>query len=308
MPRQRLGVVLQVPQPLATELNGLRRALGDPMLHRVVPHVTLVPPVNVHDRDLTTALSVLRQAAASVDPIVLRLGPGATFHPLDPVVYLAVTGDLEGFERLRSTVLEPPLRRTVHDPWVPHVTVSANVATERIPAALEVLSGFDHEVRFDRVHLLREGEGRVWGPIADASLGTAPPVIGRGGLAVEVSATGRPDPEAEALLAIESVAPGSPFAVTARHQQVVVGAGRGWTVGARLELTELVVTAEHRGLGIGRHLVAAVEDLARRRGCTAAGSAGPAEGPPAALLAGSGWRVAGAVDDLGWCRWERVLR
>jgi 2'-5' RNA ligase len=308
MPRQRLGVVLAVPQPLATELNGLRRTLGDPMLHRVAPHLTLVPPVNVHDHDLAAALEVLRHAAASVDPLLLHLGPGATFHPLEPVVYLAVSGDLEGFEQLRSAVLEPPLRRTVHDPWIPHVTLSTDVAPERIPAALDTLAGFDHEVRIDRVHLLREGEGRVWAPVADARLGTAPAVIGRGGLAVEVAATDHLDPEAETLLAVEAERPGRPFGVTARHRQVVIGAGRGWTVGSRLELAELVVAAEHRGLGTGRHLLAAVEDLARRRGCTAAGSAGPAEGPAAALLAGSGWQVVGTVDDLGWCRWERVLR
>ena len=42
VPRLRLAVALLVPEPAATEIDGLRRALGDPGLGNVVPHITLI--------------------------------------------------------------------------------------------------------------------------------------------------------------------------------------------------------------------------------------------------------------------------
>ena len=55
-PRVRLGVVLLVPPPVAGEIDGLRRAVGDGALGKVAPHVTLVPPVNVRDERLLDAV------------------------------------------------------------------------------------------------------------------------------------------------------------------------------------------------------------------------------------------------------------
>ena len=58
-------MALLVPEPVAAEVDGLRRALGDGSLGRIPPHLTLVPPVNVAEDDVPKALSVLRQAAAA---------------------------------------------------------------------------------------------------------------------------------------------------------------------------------------------------------------------------------------------------
>ena len=66
MARQRLGVVLLVPQPLATEIDGVRRALGDDARERIPPHITLVPPVNVAERDLPRAFTLVRTAASTI--------------------------------------------------------------------------------------------------------------------------------------------------------------------------------------------------------------------------------------------------
>ena len=307
MARQRLGVVLRVPEPLGTEIDGLRRALQDPMRERVVPHATLVPPVNVHDRDVPAALAVVREAAGAVEPLHLRLGPGATFHPAEPVVYLAVGGDVEGFEQLRRATLQGPFERTVHDPWVAHVTVSSNLEAERIPAAVEALATYEVDVRFDRVDVLREGEGRVWRRVADAALGSPPVTVGRGSIPLDLHVSGRADLESAALLALESDPEGRPFAVGARSDGTTVAAAWGWSTGARLELADLAVASAHRGLGIGRHVLAAVEQVARERGCTHAGASAAVEGPAAALLTGSGWERTGDTDVDGRSRWIRRL-
>jgi 2'-5' RNA ligase len=168
VPRRRLGVALLVPPPVATEIDGLRRALGDGSLGRIPAHLTLVPPVNVHEAALPEAVGVLRDAARATGPMNLRVGPADTFDPVTPVVYLAVAGDVDGVHALRDRVFRPPLDRTLTHPFVPHVTVADDMDTTRIPAAVAALADFVADVWIDAVHLLEERRGHVWEPIADA--------------------------------------------------------------------------------------------------------------------------------------------
>lgn len=237
----RLGVALLIPEPLAGEVDGLRRALGDPALGRVPAHLTLVPPVNVRDEDLGAALARLREAART-RPLSLILGPVDTFWPESPVLYLGVGGpDMARLERLREQVLRPPLRRDISWPFVPHVTVCDDAVPDRIPPAVAALASYRTELVVDRVHMLQErryGSSRVWEPVADAAL--APPaVVGRGGLPVELSVTQRPDPDVAAWagttwlayrrdVLVPARAPVASFAVTARREGAVVGLAEGW--------------------------------------------------------------------------------
>lgn len=309
MARRRLGVVLLVPQPSALQIDGLRRALGDGALGRIAPHITLVPPVNVAERDLPAAFSAVRRAAAATEPLTLRLGPVTTFLPVNPVAYLAVGGAPEAvaaLEQLRSACLTGPLERTTDREFVPHVTVADDLAEDRLDAAVTALSGFEITVTIDRVHVLAELPGRVWEPVADAPLGELPAVVGRGSLPLELTTSGRPDAEAAGLLATATEPAGLPFAVTARRDGTVVAAAWGWSSGDALELADLVVAAEHRGQGVGRHLVAAVEALARRRGCVAVGAAAPADGAAASLLRACGFVLAGEADGHRR-RWAHAL-
>jgi 2'-5' RNA ligase len=304
MARQRLGVVLLVPQPLATQIDGVRRALGDGAFGRIEPHITLVPPVNVAERDLPMAFSIVRNAAASVAPLTLRLGPVDTFAPVNPVAYLRVRGEdqvLDALERLRVGCLQGPLERTSDHEFVPHVTVADDLAPERLDAAASVLADLRADVTFDRVHVLAELPGRIWRSVADAPLGERPATVGRGSLPLDLVESGRPDVEAAALLAFEESTAGTPFALTAYREGQVVAAAWGWSARGVLELADLAVAAEHRGQGIGRHLVAAVDALARRRACTLVGASAPAGGAAAALLAAAGFTLHPPA------RWERHL-
>lgn len=317
MARQRLGVVLLVPQPAATLVDGLRRALGDTALGRIEPHLTLVPPVNVAERDVPRALAVVRAAAAEASPLPLRLGPVTTFAPVNPVAYLRVAGDddvLDRIRRLRAACLQGPLERESEHDFVPHVTVAESLVADRLAAVEAVLADFSVEVAIDRVHVLAELPGRRWQPVADAPLGDRPALVGRGSLPLELTVSGRPDAEAAGLLAVAGTVPGLPFAVTARRHHALVAAAWGWSRGPALELADLVVSPEHRNEGVGRHLLAAVEDLARRRGCTVVGATIPPGGAPTALLGAGGWArlpdpVAPAGEGDGrTVRWERGLR
>jgi 2'-5' RNA ligase len=169
MPRRRLGAVLLLPEPVANEVNGLRRALGDGTLGRIPAHLTLVPPVNVRADDMSAALDVLRQAAMQTGPLDLRLGPATTFHPATPVVYLGVGGDVAALHALRGGIFHPPLERPLTRLFVPHVTLADEFDPDRIPAAISALADYVVDVRFEAVHLLEEGRGRLWRPIADAT-------------------------------------------------------------------------------------------------------------------------------------------
>jgi len=301
-------VVLLVPQPLATEIDGVRRALGDGALGRIAPHITLVPPVNVAERDLPRAFGVVRTAAATIAPLTLQLGPVATFAPVNPVAYLQVGGEsqvVDALLRLRGSCLQGPLERTSEHEFVPHVTVVDDLAEDRLDAA-GLLSDWVAETTIDRVHVLAELPGRVWRPVADAPLGERPAVVGRGSLPLELAVSGRPEVEAAALLSFELEAAGLPFAVTARRNDEVVAAAWGWSARGAIEVADLTVAAEHRGEGIGRHVLAAVLALGRRRECERVGAWAARDGGGAALLAAAGFRLLDG-DDRGPRRWELRL-
>ena len=279
MPRRRLGVVLLIPPPLDGEIDGLRRACGDGALGKVPPHVTLVPPVNVREDAFEDALAVLRGAAAAAEPLVLRLGPAATFHPDTPVLYLDVGGDLDRLHRLRDAVFVAPLTRRLTWPFAPHVTLAEEQPPERLEAGVTALADYRVDVRVDRVHLLEERKddqrGRVWEPVADVPLAPAV-VVGRGGLPLELLVSQTHETAARAVV------------VTARREGRVVGTATAHVGGATAELLDLHVVDGERETGIGTQLLAALEGALADRGV---GRMRAAAGAGDAFLTGRGWRL-----------------
>lgn len=280
MARRRVGVVLLIPEPHRSELQGLRRAVGDGALDRIAPHLTLVPPVNVRDDRMADAVRVLRDGAATIDDALrLTLGPPATFLPVNPVLHLGVGGDLDGLHALRQRVFVPPLERDLTWPFVPHVTLADDADEDRILAAMEALADYRVEVAIGAVHLLEE-QDRRWVPVAEARFEPRR-VVARGGLEVELAVAAVLDPEAARFArwewdrhdAVEygtAAGPGTPLVVVARRSGHVVGVARGELhphLGAA-HLSELIVAATERGTGVGGQLVAAVEAESRQVGCT----------------------------------------
>lgn len=302
MPKRRLGVVLLVPSPWATEIDGMRRALGDGALGRIPTHLTLVPPVNVRDDRVPDALAVLRRAAAATRPFTVQLGPPATFHPVNPVLYLAVDGKgADAVHRLRDRVFADPLERPLTWPFVPHVTLADEAPPERLLAGTAALADYTVDVTFDRVHLLEEGEGRTWRPIADVPF-AAPAVIGRGGLELSLSASQALDDEAARWTAREWAAYSEaeygtateteePFALTARRGASIVGTATGELSADDAYLARLIVAPAERGTGVGSHLLAAVESLAAERGCRRLTLRTQAAGTARTFYEARGWRV-----------------
>jgi GNAT superfamily N-acetyltransferase len=252
------------------------------------------------------ALAVLRDAAATTRPFRVRLGPPATFLPVNPVAYLGVhrEGAAE-VHRLRDAVFAEPLERTLTWSFVPHVTLVDEAPPDRIRAALDVLRDYSVDVTFDRVHLLEEGEGRTWRPIADVPFG-APAVIGRGGLELTLHTSSALDDEAarwaarewDAYARSEYGLPGhdEPFAITARRNDEIVGTATGESRLDSAYLAQLIVRASERGTGVGSHLLAATESLAAGRGCTRLTLRTNAVGPARAFYEARGWRAYATLD------------
>ena len=278
VPRVRFGVVLLVPAAVADQVDGLRRAFGDPALGRVPPHVTLVPPVNVRADDVAATLRVLREAASASRPLTMVLGPPRTFEGDEGVVYLAVRGaeaDEASLRRLHEALRSGPLERPLDHPFVPHVTVATGVAPERIASRLDSAAGFcDVEVVFDRVHLLQQQAEppHRWLPVADVALQPAI-VVGRGGLPVELTPAELVDSEALDVLAEargpdrDDVPEGArALVVVARRDHAPVGLAEGWTAGPVAEL--VAVRTLDPTDGTDDHLRAAWWSAAADRGAS----------------------------------------
>jgi 2'-5' RNA ligase len=271
MPRRRLGVVLLVPGTVATEVDGLRRALaGDEAVRKVPPHLTLVPPVNVREEDLGEALRVVTAAAAATGPITLSVGPVETFLPVNPVVYLAVGGPgLPTVHHLQQAVHAGPLGRELTHEFVPHVTVAEAVPEERIADVMSLLGHYRHATVVVRhLHVLeevRDDEGaRVWRPIAGVKLGR-PAVIGRGGPELLIEVHDRV-PAGSGPLGDDL--PPSDVVLVGRRNGTVVGLLGGRIRGAKAWLEGLEVDPGIRAEGIGSHLLAAFESEAAERGAS----------------------------------------
>jgi 2'-5' RNA ligase len=280
VPKLRLASALLIPAPVATEIDGLRRACGDAMFGKVDAHVTLVEPINVREEGLGAVGDVMRDAAAAVaGPVTLTFGPARSFHPDSPVLYLAVDGDLDELTALRGAMRTGPFEREGAWPFVPHVTIGTDLSEDRLRAGVDALTDYSVSVTLSHVQVLQEmrdpDEVRRWRPIADAALGGRS-VSGRGGIELEVTE-----------------AAGSACTLTARHDGRVVGELRGWIDGELAHLAWLDVSEDDRGLGVGRRLLTAFEDLGRRRGASRLVASQPGSMPD--FLRARGWRDEGGA-------------
>jgi ribosomal protein S18 acetylase RimI-like enzyme/2'-5' RNA ligase len=268
---------------LADEIDGLRRALGSTELERIAPHITLVPPVNVHETEVEGACEVLRAAVARSGPLAVHLGPPATFFPPNPVCYLRVSGDVAGLASLREGMqvapLAPPEGRE-RRPFVPHVTIRQKMPPERIAPTLEILSPFEASHCFESLTLIElDQAARRWNVLTEARL-EPPHIAGRGGLEIELSVSGRLDPEtrkwAHGAWAHylheehgESVREDEDFAVTARvrHEPDIAGMADGQIRWPVCHLAHVIVAPQWRSYGVGSQLLRAVTRVASEHHC-----------------------------------------
>jgi 2'-5' RNA ligase len=241
----RVAIALLLPAPAATEIDGLRRALGDRGLATVVPHITLVPPVNVAVDRVPQVLADIRAVAASTLPITLQVGPPETFSPVSPVVYLRVAGEqVAAVQAVREALCTGALARPAVHEFVPHVTITEDCPPDRIDAAVEALQDYTVDVRIDRLHVLRDRAPgpRRWNPVADMVF-EPPLVVGTGGLPLEVTVAALADPEVALVFddrAVDVPVGAEPIVVVARREREILAAARGWTAAGDPTFVDIV--------------------------------------------------------------------
>jgi GNAT superfamily N-acetyltransferase len=143
--------------------------------------------------------------------------------------------------------------------------VANELAEERIPEAMSALGHYRHvNVVIRHLHLLQEGEGHVWHPIAGVRFGP-PAVVGRGGLELTIEVHDRVPPDAGELA---DGFPASDLVLVGRRDDAVVGLLGGRVRGAKAWLEGLGVDPEVEHEGVGSHLLAAYESEATTRGAT----------------------------------------
>jgi 2'-5' RNA ligase len=159
-----IGVAVAIPEPWATELQDYRTGVGDAMAATIPTHITLVPPTEVAERELTTIEAHLTAVAAEVAAFEVHLRGTGTFRPVSPVVFVSLVEGISQCEQLADAVRRGPLAIDVAYPYHPHVTIAHDIAEGRLDQAFEELSDFECEFDVDDFQLYVHDEERGWTP------------------------------------------------------------------------------------------------------------------------------------------------
>ena len=174
-PRRAIGVAIGIPEPYTSELQGWRERLGDPFAHGIPPHITLLPPTELHTDDLHEVEDHLRAVAEHHEPFTVHLRGSGTFRPISPVVFVTLAQGIGECERLEADVRSGPLQRPVNFPYHPHVTVAHEVSDDLLDRAFTELSSYDARFRVWGFTLFERGPDSVWRPQRDFPFGSPLP-------------------------------------------------------------------------------------------------------------------------------------
>lgn len=158
-----IGVAIAIPEPWATDLQAQRASFGDPQASAIPTHITLVPPTDVGD-ELDAVEKHLTEVATQQSSFRLRLRGTATFRPVSPVVFIAVSEGISACELLAQAARSGPLEQELTFPYHPHVTVAHHLDEAALDHAYESLADFDCTFEVTDFHLYQHGDDGVWRP------------------------------------------------------------------------------------------------------------------------------------------------
>ena len=158
-----IGVAIAIPEPWATDLQAQRASFGDPQARAIPTHITLVPPTDVGD-ELDAVEKHLTEVATQQSSFRLRLRGTATFRPVSPVVFIAVSEGISACELLAQAARSGPLEQELTFPYHPHVTVAHHLDEAALDHAYETLADFDCTFEVADFHLYQHGDDGVWRP------------------------------------------------------------------------------------------------------------------------------------------------
>lgn len=167
----RIGISIEVPEPMSSELQTARKSFGDPLADAIPPHITIVGPTVIEARDVAAVYSHVASACQQVQPFRIHLRGSATFRPISPVVFIQVVDGIAQCERLESAMRTGPLAQESRFHYHPHVTIAHEVSDANLDLAFEKMSFYEASFDVNKVHLYEHGDDNVWRPVQSFPLG-----------------------------------------------------------------------------------------------------------------------------------------
>ena len=149
----------------------VRVGLGDEAASHVPTHITLVPPVEVDEGDLSTIEKHLSEVASDVPSYEILLRGTGTFRPVSEVVFVMLATGISQCEQLAELVREGPLDRPLNFPYHPHVTVAHDLPDDVLDRAFEDLSGYRTHFDVTEFWLYVHSADSGWTPTQAFTLG-----------------------------------------------------------------------------------------------------------------------------------------
>lgn len=186
MPRIRMGLAHLFSEKNSTLVDGLRISLGGFGVGRIPPHITLIPPTNVHSSAIEDEIFRLRSIASGFQDYELEIGPADTFHPVSPVLYLSVAG--QGLSQIHSLELRLSSSenfKVSNRAYVPHVTLMDGAPEEVLNWGSTIMSNSLFVETFSSFEMLVSPVHGYWEASSDFQFVPSRKLF-RGGLGVEV--------------------------------------------------------------------------------------------------------------------------
>ena len=159
-----IGVAVAIPEPWATQLQDYRAAVGDTTAAMIPTHITLVPPTEVDDDQLSKIEDHLQAAADEVGSFCVHLRGTGTFRPVSPVVFVSLAEGISQCERLADAVRRGPLAVDLAFPYHPHVTIAHHLGDDQLDRAFEEFADFECEFDVQDFKLYVHDEDLGWRP------------------------------------------------------------------------------------------------------------------------------------------------
>ena len=159
-----IGVAVAIPEPWGPQLQEYRAAVGDATASLIPSHITLVPPTEIPETDLTRVIEHLGGVAADFDGYTVHLRGTGTFRPVSPVVFVTLAEGISQCEQLADAVRRGPLEVDLTFPYHPHVTVAHHLDDVTLDRAFDELADFECRFEVDRFHLYVHDAGEGWQP------------------------------------------------------------------------------------------------------------------------------------------------
>jgi 2'-5' RNA ligase len=172
--RVRCCIAVTFDEAVEFELNVARSLLGSTAVDRILPHITLVPPIDLPVDEAWGLVERIGSLATKVRPIELELAGFATFANRRISGHVPVIRGTDELAELRNVL--GPLDHS--RPYVPHVTIIDAVSREAAQVLSAQLANYRLVTQAKEVTLLVadiRGGRRRWRPLVRALLGYGGP-------------------------------------------------------------------------------------------------------------------------------------